>query len=343
MMKSKFISVLKYIVILAVSFGLLALAFKGIKVSDILHEMLQAKISWLMVAVLIGIVSFISRAFRWKLLIESLGYNPSLKNTTYALMVGYFANLALPRLGEVTRCGSLSKVENIPFSSILGTVIVERVIDVLSLFICLLLASLLEFNRLGNFLRDNIIHPMGAKGQQFLSSPILIILALLVFFTLLFTFIYFMRRLRDKKEASKIVRLVEGLVQGIQSISKLKRPWLFIFHSIFIWFLGFLSMYICFFALPSTTGLGMSTALFMLVISGLGMSAPVQGGIGAYHFLVSQGLMLYGLSQQDGLTFATLTHALSLVLVVICGVASLLLLFSANKQRIENEKTISTK
>ncbi|MGB4849595.1 MAG: lysylphosphatidylglycerol synthase transmembrane domain-containing protein [Saprospiraceae bacterium] len=333
-MNSKLISVLKYIFLLAIAFGLLALAFKGIPVNVILHEMLQAKLSWLMVAVLIGLAGFISRAIRWKLLIESLGYTPSLKNTTSSLMVGYFANLAFPRLGEVTRCGSLSKAESIPFSSLLGTVIVERVIDVLSLLILLFLSSILEIDRLGNFLHTNIIQPLDIKIQNIMSSPGIMAIVIILFVALLVTIYIMVRRSKQNKEESKIIHLVNGLIKGLQSVAKLKKPWLFIFHSVFIWFLAFLGMYVSFQALPATSPLDMTAALFLLVISGLGMAAPVQGGIGAFHLLVSQGLILYGLSQQDGLAFATLVHTLSLVLVVVCGIVSLILLFTANKKRL---------
>jgi glycosyltransferase 2 family protein len=336
-MNSKLISVVKYIVLLAVAFGLLALAFKGISVSAILDEMLQAKMSWLFLSAIIGLAGFISRAFRWKLLIESLGYTPSLKNTAYSLMVGYFANLALPRLGEVTRCGSLSKAESVPFSSLLGTVIVERVVDVLSLLILLLLSSILEVERLGKFLSDNIIDPLKVRGQHYMSSPIIVVIVIIFIVILIVTVFLIIKKSNQNKEESKIIHLLKGLLKGLQSVTKLKRPWLFIFHSVFIWFLSFLGIYVSFFALSATSDLGLTAALFVLVISGLGMAAPVQGGIGAFHLLVSQGLILYGLTQQDGLAFATLVHTLSLVLVVVCGIASLILLFTANKKRISQD------
>ena len=337
-MNSKLISYLKYFLLLAVAFGLLALAFRGVSVGKILHDMLQANIFWVLLSVLFTIIAFISRAYRWNLLIESVGYSPPLKKTTYALMLGYFANLAFPRIGEVTRCGSLSKAESIPFSSLLGTVIVERVIDVISLFICLLLTAILEYKRLGSFLSDNIINPMIGKLQQLMSSPFFIIAAVIIILGLSFAIFYFIKRSGQKGKESKIAHVFKNLMNGLRSVSTLKRPRLFIFHSIFIWFLYFMSTYVCLFALPSTSHLGFSAALFLLVAGGLGMSAPVQGGIGAYHLLVSQGLMLYGLSQQDGLTFATLIHSLSLVLVVLFGIVSLLLLFSGNKKNTLSRK-----
>jgi uncharacterized protein (TIRG00374 family) len=287
-----------------------------------------------------SLIAFISRAFRWKLLIEPLGYSPSLKNTIYSLMVGYFANLALPRLGEVTRCGSLSKAESIPFTGLLGTVIIERIVDVLSLLICLFLALILEYKRLENFLDTNILHPFANKWKQLVQSP-LILVGLIIFVGILcLLFFYFIKRSRQRRRESKITLLIRDLIRGLASISKLKRPWLFIFHSIFIWVLAFLGMYVCFFALPSTSQLGLNAALLLLVSAGLGMAAPVQGGIGAFHLLVSQGLMLYGLSQQDGLAFATIVHSLSLVLVIVFGIISMLLLFSENKKQVNLKEVI---
>jgi len=332
LMKSKLFSFLKYIFLLAVAFGLLAIAFRGASVSKILNQMLRANMFWVLISLILSIVALVSRAYRWNLLIESTGYLPPLKKTFYALMTGYFANLAFPRLGEITRCGSLSKAEAIPFTSLLGTVIVERVVDVISLFACLLLTTIIEYKRLQNFLHDNIVQPIADKCRQLVGSPVFIVASIIMLVLLIFGIIYYLKRSRQMGNQSKFVQLWNDLVNGLRSIGKLKRPWTFTFHSVFIWVLYFFGVYTCFFSLPSTAHLGLSASLFLLVAGGLGMSAPVQGGIGAYHLLVSQGLMLYGLSQQDGLAFATLLHTLQLVLTVVLGSVSLLLMFSKNRK-----------
>lgn len=332
-MSSKLLSFLKYILLLTVAFGLLAIAFRGVSVGKILNQMLRANMFWVCVSVIPSVVALVSRAYRWNLLIESSGYSAPLNKTTYALLVGYFANLAFPRLGEVTRCGALSKSESIPFNVLLGTVIVERVIDVVSLLLCLLLACILEFNRLGNFLLDNIINPLFKKIAQLFHSPLIVTGFIVLVIALAFLLRYFNSRKDAGGAESKITGFIKGLINGLKSVAKLKRPWLFIFHSVLIWLLYYLSMYISFFAFPFTSSLGLSAALFLLVAGGFGMSAPVQGGIGVYHILVSQGLMLYGLSQQEGLTFATLVHTLSLLMIVVLGVISLLLLFAARRQK----------
>jgi glycosyltransferase 2 family protein len=325
-------SFLKYLFLLGIAFGLLYLAFKGVDVRKTITDISRANIFWLSASILVSIVAFVSRAYRWQLLIEPLGYHPGLKNTMYSLMVGYLANLAVPRLGEITRCGSLSKAEKVPFNSLLGTVIVERLIDVISLLICLILTAVIEYDRLGNFLVDVILLPVREKISQSLQSFLFIAVTAAVAVVLAGVVAWFIRKSRQSEQKSKLAVLVKGLIDGLLSIGQLKRPWAFIFHSILIWAMYFFMAYLAFFSLPVTSGLSWSAGMFILVVGGLGMSAPVQGGIGAYHLLVSQGLILYGLTQQDGIAFATLLHTTQLLLVVLLGSISFLLLFLANKK-----------
>lgn len=249
----------------------------------------------------------------------------------YSLMVGYLANLAVPRLGEVSRCGSLSKAEKIPFNSLLGTVIVERVIDVICLLICLLLTAFVEYDRVGNFLVDSIINPITVKVNQSLQSVMFISVAAIILVALAGTIFWFVKKSRQAGAESKIMVMIKGLFDGLLSIGQLKRPLAFIFHTILIWIMYFLMAYLAFFALPSTSSLTWSAGMFILVVGGLGMSAPVQGGIGAYHLLVSQGLTLYGLSREDGLAFATMLHTSQMLIVIVLGSVSFLLLFFVNK------------
>ena len=337
-MNSKLFAFIKYLLLLIITAALLFVAFRGMDLKKIVHEILHANMFWVALSGIISIIAFVIRAHRWNLLIEPLGYTPPLKKTTYSLMVGYFANLAFPRLGEVSRCAALSKAEAIPFNKLLGTVIVERIIDVISLLICMLLVATLEFKRLGNFFNENIFNPLFKKIDQISGSPILLTLIILVLIVLISALIYFSKKNKSNRKETVFSKLAKGFIDGLRSVAKLKQPGLFIFHSIFIWVLYYLSVYVALFAFPFTTGLGSGAALFLLVAGGLGMSAPVQGGIGAYHLLVSQGLVLYGLSQEDGLTFATLLHSLQLVLVLIMGIASLLLLFSSGKEKMNGEK-----
>ncbi|MEO8085279.1 MAG: lysylphosphatidylglycerol synthase transmembrane domain-containing protein [Bacteroidota bacterium] len=332
-MNKHFLSAIKYILLLAVAFGLLYLAFKGVDVSRTIEEISHANVFWLLASVFVSLVAFFSRAYRWNLLIEPLGYKPKFTSTLYSLMVGYLANLAVPRLGEVSRCGSLSKAEKLPFNSLLGTVIVERLIDVISLLICLLLTAIVEYDRLGNFLMDTIFTPIREKVNLYMQSALFVTVVLVALIVLISVIIWFIRKSRQSEGESKLITLIKGLVDGLLSIGQLKRPWAFLFHSVLIWVMYFFMAYLAFFALPMTSSLSWSAGLFILVVGGLGMSAPVQGGIGAYHLLVSQGLILYGLTQEDGLAFATLLHTSQLLLVIVLGGISFLMLFLANKNR----------
>lgn len=331
-LKSKIASALKYILLLTVSALLLLFAFKNVSLAKLFDEMLQANIWWLLLSTVLSFIALFSRAYRWKLLIEPLGYSPTLKNTIYSLMVGYLANLAFPRLGEVTRCGTLSSSENVPFAKLLGTVVVERVIDVLSLLICTLLVAIIEFNRLGDFLKKNLFDPLFVRTHQITLSFAKTLIFLIVLIGLVFLIVLFIRNKKTKSNA-KWASLVNGFIKGLISVKDLNRPAAFVFHSVFIWLLYFLSVYVCLFALPFTSQLGLAAALFLLVAGGVGMSAPVQGGIGAYHLLVSQGLLLYGVPLEKGLAFATLLHSLQLVMVVVTGLIAMLFLFFQRKRR----------
>jgi len=332
-MNKRFFNIVKYIALLGVSAALLLFAFKGMDIKKVFEQIGSANIFWVSVSGLLSIIAFVVRAHRWNLLIEPMGYNPSLKNTTYSVMVGYLANLAFPRLGEVSRCGALSKAESIPFNKLLGTVIVERIIDVISLLICILLAAVIEYKRLGHFFTEKIFDPLNEKFQKLTSSPLLLTVIILGLAVLLIGTIYFIRKANKKGSESKINKIIKGFIDGLRSVGNLKRPGLFIFQSAFIWVLYFLGVYTALYAFSFTSGLGAGAALFLLVAGGIGMSAPVQGGIGAYHLLVKEGLVLYGVAAENGLAFAFMLHGLQLILVVVLGILSLFLLFSINKNK----------
>jgi uncharacterized protein (TIRG00374 family) len=285
------------------------------------------------ISIVCSVTAFVSRAYRWNILIEPLGYKPSLKNTTYSVIIGYFANLALPRLGEVTRCGTLNKAEKVPFDELLGTVIVERVFDVICLLIVILLTAFFEYARLGNFLLLNLYDPFKDKIQQYAQSP-LFIAAVIVLLVAVILFIRAIRKNSGKHGfISKIVALLKGIVEGLKSVRKIKRPGSFVFHTIFIWTLYFFSSYVCFFALPATSQLDWKAGLFVLAIGGMSMSAPVQGGIGVFHLLVSQGLLLYSIPHEHGIAFATLIHSTQAILMIVLGSLSFAMLFFANKKK----------
>ena len=286
---------------------------------------------WVVIAVLVSILAHISRAMRWNMLIEPLGYKPKTIRTFWAVCAGYFANLALPKFGEISRCVTLSNAEKIPFNELLGTVIVERILDVIMLFLLLLIVAAMEFDLIGGFLNQTIFNPLAEKFQHLASGTLWVIIIAVV------AVVYFGWKMISKTEkfkgiAIKIANLLKGVLDGIKSIRKLKNIPLFIFHTFFIWAMYFFASYFAFFALDSTSALGLKEGLFVLVIGGMGMAAPVQGGIGVYHWLVSHGLMLYNIPETEGIVYATLVHGYQTLLLIILGAIGLTILLLAAKK-----------
>src|SRR6188768_3977599 len=215
MMNKKIVTIVKYLVLLLVAGALLLLAFRGMDVRKIVQEILHANMFWVTISGLISVIAFVVRAHRWNLLIEPMGYSPSLKNTTFSVMVGYLANYFVPRLGEVSRCGALSKAESIPFNKLFGTVVVERIIDVISLLVCIILAAVLEYKRLGNFFNENIFDPIFSKFQQLANSPLMLSIVILLLVSLLVTAFYFTKKSREKERGSKLTRILQGFTDGL--------------------------------------------------------------------------------------------------------------------------------
>lgn len=288
----------------------------------------NANFYWIGLSLIVSIAALISRAMRWKQLIEPLGYQPRLSSAFNAVMFGYAANMVIPRLGEVSRCGALSKSDEVPFEKLIGTVIVERTCDVIMLVVCILLSAVFEFDRLGGFLSRHIINPIIATvGSAYILGILLAALGI----GGVVAYRYILKHHSDHPLVSKAIGFIKGIVDGLVAVTHLENKWLFVFHSVFIWAMYFLMTYISFFALPETNGLTPMAGLFIMVIGAIGMTAPVQGGIGVYHLLVSEGIILYGLTADDGITFATMVHSGQTLLLVVLGGISMVYLFFFTK------------
>ncbi len=309
---------------LAIGALLLWLTFRHHDFSLVWEKVRAANPWYLVLCCFCSFAALVSRSMRWIQLIETLGYKPRLSTTYHAVMFGYLANMAIPRLGEISRCGALRKSDGVPFEKLVGTVIIERLADVFMLVFCMALTAILEFDRLGGFLYQQIIGPAIEK----VGNGTTLILVLLVIAVILLWSLYALFRMSHPPAiVQKIRSLASGIGDGLKSITGIKNKGVFIFHSVFIWLMYFLMSYVCFFALPETAQLGPSAALFIMVLGGIGMTAPVQGGIGTYHLLVSQGLLLYSLSETDGLVYATMSHTVATLLLIILGAISMISLF----------------
>jgi len=281
---------------------------------------------WVVVSLLLGLLSHISRTIRWNLLIEPLGRKPRMLNTFLAVMVGYLMNLALPRMGEISRCGVIARYEKISFTKLVGTVVLERLIDVLMLLVLLAIVVLTQFGQVLEFLKNN--PEVNEKLQEVIYSPILIG-GLLLFLVILWISRH---KIRESSIMKKAMGFVGQFVEGFRSIGKMKNKGTFIFHSVFIWVLYYLMMYLMFFSFGFTSHLGPLAGLTVFVLGSFGMVAPVQGGIGAWHFMVIEGLALYGVDKADGKVFALLAHGTSTIMLIVIGLIGLIVLPFVNER-----------
>ncbi|MEY3679042.1 MAG: hypothetical protein RI924_1183 [Bacteroidota bacterium] len=317
-MNSRIYSLIKFLVLLSLSAGMLYWAFKGQDLSFIIHQLKNTRYQWLAASVFTCLLAHVVRALRWGLLIQPLGFTVSLKNSFSAVMIAYLANLAIPRMGEVSRCAVLNRTDKVPVNQLLGTVLTERFFDLLFLLAITGLSLILSFSRIAEFIYQNI----WLKTKSTLLEVDLLGWPLVLLFSL-FLLMYALKKTMQKW-MKPVLNAWNGFKNGLLSFRKMPSKATFLILSALMWFLYFLSTYLCFFALAATSNLGLLAALAALVFGSLGMIVPVQGGIGAFHWMVAEGLTLYALPKADGLAFATLIHSSQILVILVIGSVCLL-------------------
>ena len=278
------------------------------------------------VFIILGLSHFL-RALRWRLIMEPLGYQPSIANTYFAVLIGYLANLAIPRLGEVLKCTILAKYEKVPAEKIVGTIVAERAFDVLSLGIVFLLALGLQFNvieagwnQLKNQTATPLINSNEGNWKMYLYIGIGILLLVL----------FFILRKRIPTIVASIKKILSGIWEGVMSATKLKQQKLFFVYSIGIWFLYLLATYVGLYATAGTES-SFATAISCLAYASIGMILT-PGGIGAYAYFMAKVLELNGVDYTLGLANGTLQWFSQFLIVLVLGGLSLILLPIINKQ-----------
>lgn len=326
-MKQKLLKVLKFFIFLAIGCFLFWLVYKDQDVNRI-KLILENKVDyiWVWLSLIMGIFSHISRTLRWSLMIEPLGKKPRTLNVFLSVMVGYLMNLVIPRMGEISRCGVLARYEKMSFSKLLGTVVTERIIDVIMLLILTLIVVVSQFGKIIQFLRNN--PDILAKADHILFSPILIVVIILI---IAIVFI-FRKNILKLDLFEKLKNIIKNFAEGLKSINKMENKGWFLFHTIFIWLMYYLMLYVVFFSFDFTSHLSPIAGLTTFVLASFGMVAPVQGGIGAWHFMAIQSLMVYGVAKSDGVIFAFLAHSSMTALLVVMGLISLMVLPFVNKR-----------
>ncbi len=328
-MKSKLYQIVQYIVLLVIGIILSWLFFRGLNFNELIEKVKAGNFSWFYIVMLVSLLVYIFRALRWQMLIKAIGYETKFQNTFAALSISYFVSFIVPRLGEVTRCLSVKKQHDIPFMKLLGTVIIERFVDILSLMIVLLLTLVLQFKQIIEFLKENVFQPFyeGVVLKVIAGNQTIIIIVFTVVIIAAFIFIFFRKYIREKSP-KLILQFVEGLKEGIISIAKLKQKKLFVLYTFLIWVCYYLMTYFWFFVFKETSVLTWGACLTILSIGTIGRSVPIQGGgMGAYHFLVTNVVVLYGVGAGFGKTLATLIHAGQTFFTFAMGLIGLVIFF----------------
>ena len=316
---------IKYILFFGIGVLLLFLAFNNQNPQELIEQLKTVDYLWVWFSMLFGFLAFVSRGLRWVILLQNLGYQAKPLNSIYAVSIGYFTNLAIPRAGEVTRCTSLSQSEKIPVNKLFGTIILERTIDFMILVSLICFTFLVEFEAFSQFFTN-----LFEDGEDAPSN--VGFFAIAIFSTLLMLFFVFKNKLKQTAIYQKIAGFLHGVADGFKSIKGIQKKWAFWGHTLFIWLMYYLMTYVCFFAIESTQLLSPIDGLFIMVIGGLGMIAPVQGGIGAYHLVVKIGLVILGISADAALLFATVVHTCQTLMTLFVGSISLLMLFLSKRK-----------
>lgn len=283
---------------------------------------------WLIIPIffILGLSHFL-RALRWRLIMEPLGYKPSIMNTFLAVLIGYLANLAVPRLGEVLKCTLLAKYEKVPPEKIVGTIVAERAFDVISLGLVFLLALSLQFNVIQAGWRQ-LQNSSSASTNS--NNHLIIFMGSLVFLIFTALVLYYVFKHKSKKIIQSIKTILKGIWEGVISATKLKKHNLFFFYSFGIWFLYLLATFIGLYGTEGTAS-SFSTAISCLAYASIGMIIT-PGGIGAYAYLMAKVLELNGIEYTLGLANGTLQWFSQLIIVMVLGGISLIILPFINKQ-----------
>ncbi|HEY0029423.1 MAG TPA: lysylphosphatidylglycerol synthase transmembrane domain-containing protein [Bacteroidia bacterium] len=286
---------------------------------------------WIFVSVIISGLSHFFRALRWKLLLNPLGYKPKTSNTFFSVMVGYLANFALPRLGEVSRCGLLTTYEKVPFTVSFGTVISERALDVICLLIIFFAALGMEFDRISGIANDLVFITVSENFHALMQKQTFVIVAGIVLLAMVASFFYFRKKIQALI-SGKAKGFIKGLWDGLVSIKNVDKPVWFILHTILIWMMYVLQVYVCFFAFEETAHLPLMVAVVIVVFGSLGVIA-VPGGTGAYQLIVIQILTtIYMTSYAAAFAFAWAVWTSQFVLIISLGLISFILLAVLNKE-----------
>ena len=281
---------------------------------------------WMLLSLVFGVFSHIFRGWRWKQTLQPLGAYPKASNCVNAVFISYAANLLTPRLGELSRCGALSRYDGISFTRLLGTVVTERLIDSLCVGLLTTVAALTQMKVFRRFFQETGANP-DSITDVFLSPYFYIILFCVIGIVIL---LYFLVRALSFFE--KVKGVVLNIWAGIIALKEVRNKVLFIFYTLLIWFCYFMQFYITFFCFDFTASLAIPAGLVMFVGGSIAVIVPTPNGAGPWHFAVISMMILYGVSAGDAGIFALIVHGIQSFLVILLGIYGAVTLSVTNKK-----------
>lgn len=307
--------------------------YKGFDFSRLGAALKQMNWFWLLLSFVFEILSHIIRGLRWQQTLEPLGVHPKTSNCVNAVFLSYASNLVIPRVGEVSRCGVLSKYDGISFAKSLGTVVTERIVDTLIVGLMVGATLLLQMNVFRSFFRKTgtNIHAI----EDFILSPSFLILILCI----IGVGILFYYLLRTLSFFEKVKGVVLNVWEGVLSLKRVKNLPLFLFWSLAIWGCYFLQFYLTFFCFGFSSGLGILAGFVLFAAGSVAVVVPTPNGAGSWHFAVISMMMLYGVSAEDAGLFALIVHSSQTFLLILLGIWAMVALPITNKNRVRSVKS----
>ncbi len=319
-MKVNFSKIASLFVPLLLGFGLIYYQYTTLSVEElnkIKSCFKQADYFYIFLSLVIALFGYWARAYRWKYSLQHLGYKTDFKNDLMSVCVSYFMNLTIPRSGEITRAALLKKYENVPFDKGFGTIVAERIVDLLIFLLFVGLAFILQFEKLYSFIKEKI--PFEKIIFFGITGVVLGIIFLLIWIYAEWDII---KKLKNK---------FSGLFEGMLSILKMKEKWKYIFFSFFIWFSYLLMFYVTIFALPETSNISFDIIIMGFIFGSLAVGFT-NGGLGAYPLAIAMIFSLYGISNDIGTAFGWLVWTSQTILTILLGLLSYVLLPLYNKK-----------
>lgn len=291
-----------------------------VSVAELLEYAKNADYTWIVLGVFLGLLSHLSRAYRWRFQLEPMGYRIKLGNSIMAVFVTYLINYTIPRAGEVVRASLLANYEGVPFEKGFGTIVSERIADMLVMFGIIIATLFIEFDFIYSFLVEKF-------------DPIKIVTALIALIILMFVFFRFIKR-SNSKMALKVKAFVNGLIEGALSIFKMKKKWAFIFHTLFIWGMYVLMFYVTSFSLEATSNVPLAAILIGFIAASFSIAAT-NGGIGSYPLAIYAAFSIFGIAQEPSIAFGWIMWASQTLMIIVFGGLSLIYLPVYNRKKTD--------